>query len=166
MAIVGRIPDIQKHFPENPYFDIAFKYFRIALNQNSDIYKRIQLLPLNAFERVDLGKGIFALEQKFNSKCRSDCFLESHIKYIDIQLIISGAELMEYCDIKKCDVKEKYNAQKDLIVYEDFHEMNKVILKNGDFAIYFPQDIHLGCQMYKEPTLCSKTVIKMPIKHF
>lgn len=166
MAIIGRLPDINKHFKGNKHFQIAFEYFQQALNKESDVHNRIQNLPLGAFEKVELSDGIFAIEQKFNSKDRSECFLESHIKYIDIQLIVTGEELMECCDINKCTVKDKYDGEKDLITYKDFNKMNKILLQSGDFAIYYPQDIHLGCQMVKTPTLCTKTVIKMPIEHF
>lgn len=166
MAIIGRLPDINKHFKGNSYFSLAFDYFNKALDPSSKIHKRIQSLPLDAFDKVNLGEDIFALEQKFHSKKRQDCFLESHIHYIDIQLIVSGEELMEHCDIHCCEVKEKYNSQKDLIVFKDYRDTHKVLLRSGDFAIFFPQDIHLGCQQYQEPTLCTKTVIKMPVKYF
>ncbi len=166
MAIIGRLPDISKHFKGMEQFQRAFEYFQNALEPSHDTHKRIQALPMDAFEKVDLGNGMFALEQKFISKERSDCFLESHIKYIDIQLIVTGEELMECCDIHKCKVLEKYDKEKDLIVYENFDEMNKIRLQPGDFAIYFPQDIHLGCQKVNTPTLCTKTVIKMPIEFF
>lgn len=166
MAIIGRLPDISKHFKDMEQFQKAFEYFEKALDTNHEIHQRIQDLPMDAFEKVDLGNGIFALEQKFISKERSDCFLESHIKYIDIQLIVTGEELMECCDIHKCKVLTKYDKDKDLITYEDFNEMNKIRLQPGDFAIYFPQDIHLGCQRVGSPIECTKTVIKMPIEFF
>lgn len=166
MAIIGRLPDIHKHFKGNSYFQRAFSYFERVLDVSSQEHFRIQNLPLNAFEKVVLGEDLFALEQKFYSKPRTDCFLESHIKYIDIQMIVSGEELMECCDISKCQVKDKYCIDKDLIIYEDYTDMNKILLKRGDFGIFFPQDVHLGCQMHKAPTLCTKTVIKIPLKYF
>ena len=45
--------------------------------------------------------NIFALEQVFYTKDRKECFIESHKKYIDFQLILSGNEQMEYIDIDK-----------------------------------------------------------------
>lgn len=166
MAIIGRLPDINKHFNGNPYFEKAFHYFAQALDPENDIYKRIQDLPMDAFDRVELENGMFALEQKFYSKPRTECFLESHIKYIDIQLIVTGQELMEYCDISYGQVKEQYSKEKDLITYLDTPDMSKILLRSGDFAIFYPQDIHLGCQQYQNRALCTKTVIKMPIELF
>lgn len=166
MTILGRLPDIRKHFENNGHFASAFDYFEKALSPDHQIYKRIEGLPLNAFEKVNLGNGIFAIEQKFNSKNREDCFFESHIKYIDIQLLITGAECMESCDIHKCSVDQKYDKEKDLITYNDIKITNKISLTPGDFAIFFPQDVHMGCQRQDSSVLCTKTVIKMPLKYF
>lgn len=166
MAIIGRLPDINKHFALNQYFETAFQYFTEALSAGTQVSNRIKNLPLGAFDKVDLGFGIFAIEQKFESKERSDCYLESHKKFIDIQLIVSGQELMEHCDISRCVEKIPYNKEKDLILYQDNIDMNKISMISGDFAIYFPVDVHLGCQKYKEQTLCTKTVVKMPVIYF
>ena len=166
MAIIGRLPDINKHFKGNPHFEAAFNYFNQALDSKSEIFKRIQNLPLDAFEKVELGNEMFALEQKFYSKSREECFLESHIDHIDIQLIITGEELVEQCCIEYCSQKENFYPERDLITYNDFQDTSKILLQSGDFAIFFPQDIHLGCQKYQESVLCTKTVIKMPVKYF
>ena len=166
MAIIGRLPDIEKHFKENPAFEKAFRYFSQAMDPSSSIHQRIKDLPMDAFEKVPLEDGMFALEQKFYSKPRQECFLESHKKYIDIQLIVSGAELMECVDISKCTVENEYDSDRDLITYHDNQSMNKILLQDGDFGIYFPNDVHLGCQQYNEAQLCLKTVIKMPITNF
>jgi beta-galactosidase beta subunit len=37
----------------------------------------------------------FAIIQEYNTKEIKDCVLEGHVKYIDIQYIIQGVELME-----------------------------------------------------------------------
>jgi YhcH/YjgK/YiaL family protein len=39
-------------------------------------------------------KSIFAIIQEYNTKEIKDCVLEGHVKYIDIQYIIQGVELM------------------------------------------------------------------------
>lgn len=163
MAIIGKLENIEKHFQGNEYFELAKKYFLEAMNPNSETYARIHNLPENSYERYDLEQGLFAIEQKFHSKELSECFLESHIKYVDFQLVISGTEMMEHCHISKCNVKEKYNADKDLIILNDTNDTNKILLSHGDIAIYYPQDVHMGCQKYKDSLLCTKTVVKIPL---
>ncbi len=163
---MGRLPDIEKHFQDNQYFKEAFAYFSEVLTPNSEAAQRIENLEMNAFDKFSITDEIFAIEQKFYSKARTDCFLESHKKYIDIQMIVTGEELMEQVDFSQCTVKTSYDSERDLIVYEDNSEMNKILMRRGDFAIYFPNDVHLGCQSFQKETLCTKTVIKMPIKFF
>ncbi len=166
MAVLGRLPQITQFFKDKPAFIEAFKYFEQALNVHSEVHKRIQTLPMNAFEKVPLEHGMFALEQKFYSKARDLCFFESHKKYIDIQLIVSGEELMEYCDIQKCTVEQSYSVERDLITYVMHNNTTKVLLQSGDFGIFFPEDVHLGCQQNNESSLCTKTVIKIPLEYF
>jgi beta-galactosidase beta subunit len=46
-------------------------------------------------------KSIFAIIQEYNTKEIKDCVLEGHVKYIDIQYIIQGVELMGVTTKKK-----------------------------------------------------------------
>jgi YhcH/YjgK/YiaL family protein len=46
-------------------------------------------------------KSIFAIIQEYNTKEIKDCVLEGHAKYIDIQYIIQGVELMGVTTKKK-----------------------------------------------------------------
>ena len=162
MAIIGRIEYLKTFYVGNPFWEKAMNYFERILTKDSIDSERLLALPINAFERHYICDDIFALEQRFISKQRSDCFIESHMKYVDIQMIFMGSELMETTHIK--NLKEKITiSDRDLIVYHDFTNMNKVPLTHGDFGVYFPEDAHLGCQMLNNrPVECFKTVIKMP----
>ncbi len=40
---------------------------------------------------------ILAIVQEYDTKTNSECVLEGHHKYIDIQYVISGVELMGFC---------------------------------------------------------------------
>jgi YhcH/YjgK/YiaL family protein len=67
---------------------------------------------------------------------------ECHNKFIDIQLCISGKELMGWKPREKC-AKENggYNAEKDVQLYSDEPDMY-FGLTDGQFAIFFPEDVH------------------------
>lgn len=150
----------------NEQLQAAFEYLEKALVDGSLENKRILNVEDGDCKREELEFGAFALEQKYTTKERSKCFIESHRKYVDLQLCITGLEIMEHTDIKKLTVDESYCESRDLITYHDYPRMNKITLESGDLAIFFPEDGHMGGQMFETSGECVKTVIKMPLKYF
>jgi len=165
MAIIGNIKKIEKLLADKN-LSVVFEYFNEALDVNSKVYQRIFNLPVGAFEKVDITDDIFALEQVFYTKNRDECFIESHRKYIDFQLVLSGSEQMEYIDIDKLEVKTAYNEEKDLITYKEVINTSKLLLQSGDLAIFFPDDAHMGLPKFEKSELVYKTVIKFPAELF
>lgn len=162
MAIIGNIYKLE-NFLKDKNLDIVFDYFKQAIDNNSDIHKRIYDLPVGSFEKVNITDDIFALEQVFYTKDREECFIESHQKYIDFQLILSGNEQMEYVDIDKLQIDNEYDEEKDLITYELVDNTSKFLLQKNDLAIFFPDDGHIGLPKFIDKELVYKTVIKLPI---
>lgn len=163
MAIIGNIYKLEK-FLQEKNLEVVFAYFKEALDAQSEVHKRIFSLNAGAFEKVEIRDDIFALEQVFYTKHREECFIESHRKYIDFQLILSGNEQMEYVDIDKLEIENSYDESKDLIIYKLTDETSKFLLQSGDLAIFFPDDAHIGLPMFQESKLVHKTVIKLPIE--
>jgi len=163
MAIIGNIYKLEK-FLEDKNLNIVFDYFKQSINKDSEVHKRIFSLPVGAFEKINITDDIFALEQVFYTKERKDCFIESHKRYIDFQLILSGNEQMEYIDIDKLKVENYYDKEKDLITYIMVDNTSKFLLQENDLAIFFPDDGHIGLPKYNDSKLCYKTVIKFPIE--
>lgn len=163
MAIIGNLYKLENFFAEKD-LQVVFNYFKEAIDVHSKVHKRIFNLPVGSFEKVQLNNDTFALEQVFYTKDRTECFIESHKKYIDFQLILSGNEQMEYIDINKLDVENIYDEQKDLITYKLVDNTSKLLLQNNDLAIFFPDDAHIGLPKYKESELVYKTVVKLPME--
>ena len=165
MAIIGNIYKLEI-FLNNRELDVIFNYFKKAINKNSEIHKRILNLPIGSFEKVNITEDIFALEQVFYTKDRKECLIESHRKYIDFQLILSGNEQMEYIDIDKLEIENSYDEKKDLITYKLVDNTSKFLLQKNDLAIFFPDDAHIGLPQFKTSELVHKTVIKLPISNW
>ncbi len=160
MAILTNIDNLDK-FLKN---EIVLDYLQSVHEIDSNDRKRILALSIGSFEKYDLGDGVFALEQSYMTKDRSECFWETHRKYIDIQVHLDGIEQMEHVDFSKLKVKFDYDETKDLIVYEDIEISNKIVMQPNDIAIYFPNDAHMGLPMYKnKASRVFKTVIKFPV---
>ncbi|SMD34330.1 YhcH/YjgK/YiaL family protein [Reichenbachiella faecimaris] len=166
MAIIGNLYSIEELLKDKE-LTIVFSYLREAAKIGSEIHQRIFSLPIGSFERVQLTEDIFALEQVYNTKNRDECFIESHLKYIDFQLQLSGEEQMETIDKNFLTVKNKYDKDKDLIIYEANDDMSKIVMKQNSLSIYFPEDAHMGLPRYNGiESLIYKTVVKLPIEQY
>ena len=96
---------------------------------------------------------------------------EIHRKYVDLQLLVSGGPEVHtfFPDGGKETVKDdRLDTPKDILFYENRPETAKiegrVVLEPGDYAIYFPWDIHVPGQCDAEgPKAYRKIVLKVPV---
>jgi YhcH/YjgK/YiaL family protein len=97
-------------------------------------------LPVGILE-ID-GKNLFANVQEVEGKTVDATRMETHKKYIDIQVPISGVEKIAWMplrDMKK--LAEAYNPEKDLAFYDD-KTTNIILVQPSEFVIFFPEDGH------------------------
>jgi YhcH/YjgK/YiaL family protein len=165
MAIIGNIYKLEKQLADKT-LSTVFDYLKQALDQNSDVHKRIFNSEPGLFEKVALNDDIFAFEQVVYTKERERCFVESHKKYIDFQLILEGVEAMEYIDIDKLKIDCPYDDSKDLLMYKMVNNTSKFVMEREDLAIYLPDDAHVGLAMHEKRSLIYKVVVKLPVELF
>jgi len=165
MAIVGNLYKLEKHF-ENVRLNPVFDYLKLATDVSSSVYKKLFSLPVGSFEKIVIDDAIFGYLQVEMTKPLDECFIESHRKYVDFQLIVEGTEAMGYIDIDKLSIHHPYEKDIDLIRYKMEDKTSKFILEAADLAIFFPEDGHIGLAKYKEETLLHKVVIKVPLEYF
>jgi YhcH/YjgK/YiaL family protein len=140
-------------------------YIDDLLRLDSAARSRIRGIAPGAAEKIDLGSGIFAIEQVYRTKPRTESFFESHRKYIDVQVIVEGEELMEVIDASRITVRDQYVPERDLITYIDGADTSELRLRAGEAAIFFPADVHMpSMQMRGFAELVRKTVVKVPVE--
>jgi YhcH/YjgK/YiaL family protein len=149
--IIDTIQNAPKYFNVHPLFAKAFNYIKETDLFSIEIGK-YEIDGDNLRAIVSNKKGMPAEESIAKFEC--------HNKYIDIQLCISGKELMGWKPREKC-VKEKgdYNAEKDVQLYSDEPDMY-FGLTDGQFVVFFPGDVH--APMIGEEEI-KKLVIKVKI---
>jgi biofilm protein TabA len=165
MAIIGNIYKLEKFFTDIHLIEL-YDYLKESLDIDSEINKRLLKLNIDSFIKDLSIDTCNVFHQSAITKERKNCFIESHKKYVDIQLLINGYEQMEYVDIDKLIIKEKYNEEKDLTIYDNYEHTSKILLQKSDVAIFFPDDGHIGQAMYNKKSLINKIVVKVPIEAF
>ena len=92
--------------------------------------------------RYDIdGDDMFVGLNDYITKDAAECRLEAHRKYIDVQYVANGSELMGYAPLAGQTVTAEYNDKKDVEFFEA--EPSFVRFDKGMFAIFFPQDLHM-----------------------
>ena len=141
--------------------------------ENAHLYKALNKRIEKAFEYIkatDLknikpgkyeidGENIFALVSEYKTKSEQEGKLEAHRKYIDVQYVISGEELMGYVPIGGQKVLDPYKEENDIIFFTG--EKSFIKVSTGMFAIFFPEDVHMPGIMTKESLPVKKLVIKV-----
>lgn len=89
------------------------------------------------------GRTIFANVQVRGLKTKEEAKLEVHDKYIDIQILISGAEeAFGWADRSTLtQPKGEFNVEKDILFFEDAPQ-TYYTLRPGQFTILMPEDAH------------------------
>lgn len=89
------------------------------------------------------GRTIFANVQVRCLKTKEEAKLEVHDKYIDIQILIEGAdEAFGWADrAQLTQPKGEFNTEKDILFYED-EPQTYYTMRPGQFTILLPADAH------------------------
>lgn len=164
MALFGTLATVQAQAPRTHVFELAFNYTRELMRIGSPERTRLNGIARGASEKIELGAGVFAIEQVYDTKPRSEGFFESHRKYIDVQLIVEGEELMEVIDVSLITVDQPYIAERDLIMYRDTPHASHLHLRGGEVAVFHPVDVHMpSLRLGTAPVLVRKSVVKVPV---
>jgi|SRR3989344_2996828 len=122
-----------------------------------------QKLPITP-SKLGLGKDITAISSIYEPKSRFEIPYESHKRYIDLQYVLSGSEVIEVNAIQNLIISKEYHEEKDVIFYDDSIFGSSILMTPGMISVLFPEDAHIPGIVNKEKETVSKIVIKYPIK--
>ncbi len=109
------------------------------------------------------GRDIFARVDSYTTEAKEAKRPESHDRYIDVQYLAAGSETIWYCPKTPMhSIVEDLRAAADLIFYADAGEKDCVHLTGGDFAVFFPWELHRpGCVCGSAISRVKKIVVKV-----
>jgi YhcH/YjgK/YiaL family protein len=87
---------------------------------------------------------------------------EAHNKYIDIQCVISGTEVIGFESEKETTLTQDYKDGNDICFYALNENYDKIVLNNGEFVIIMADELHAPCLSIKNiPQQVKKIVVKV-----
>ena len=117
--------------------------------------------------RVEIdGSQVYALVQSYQSRPDTENpRFEAHRRYIDIQYVLSGAELLGWAPLERLTAATEYNAERDVLHgVVPAAERTFVHLGAGQGAILFPSDAHAPGLAAGTPEPVVKIVVKVMLE--
>lgn len=140
--------------------------YKLYAHLHDRIGKAFDYINHHDLDQMELGKhpidhdDVFALIQEYETKDQADCKLEGHFKYIDLQYMIKGSEVMGVTTLTN-QVSIIKNIEDDYAFYEG--EPSFVKLEEGMFTLFFPDDLHMPCVKWLQASRVKKVVIKIRV---
>lgn len=144
--VVDYIENINNYSFMNKNFEKGIKFAQSLFDK-----------PAGKYECDD----IFAFVQVGETKNNDEVKFESHIKYMDVQFLVEGSEILGWQNINKLTVVDKYDEDSDIIFYSG--EGEDIKISGNMFYIVHEKDAHKPCTHINNQTDYKKVVLKLKI---
>ena len=130
------------------------------------VYTALKFLSETDFTKIDLGRyelqgdDIFYMVQRYETD-PDKTISEAHKKYIDIQFMVDGEEIIGVAPISCEKTETEAKPENDVWFYDCKTE--NITLNPGSFVILYPNDIHRPGVAVAESIPCKKVVVKVKV---
>lgn len=131
------------------------------------VYTALKFLSETDFSKMELGRyeldgdNIFYMVQSYDTD-PSKTVSEAHRKYIDIQFMVEGEEIIGVADISS--EKELTEAKEENDVWFYNCKTEPLTLSAGKYMVLYPNDLHCpGVATNGKALTCRKVVVKVKV---
>jgi len=131
--------------------------------------KIASLLNAEDFTTKELGRydvdgdELYYIIASYETSPVSHCKLETHKKYIDVQIVLAGHEFIGYTPLQNLAVESEYDAEKDCAFYKYPEKLSLIDFKPGMFAVFFEDDAHMPAIQAGNSQEILKVVFKIAV---
>lgn len=146
--IVGNIHHLQSWLPE-------------------ELRQAIEYIKANVTEATEKGKHeidgsrLFYLISEDMTEPFEKRRAEYHARYLDIQIVLKGQEGMTFSVLPAGKPDTDWLADKDIAFLAEGEQEKTLILNEGDFVVFYPQEVHKPLCAVGTPALVRKAVVKL-----
>lgn len=110
------------------------------------------------------GDRVYAMVQRYETLERAAPEFEAHRKYIDVQFIASGAEIIGWAPLAKLAVTKVYDGEKEACFGSvPAGAWTPLRLEAGQLAVLYPEDAHAPRLAAGAPCPVTKIVVKVTV---
>ncbi len=146
--IVGNIHHLQSWLPE-------------------ELRQAIEYIKANVTEATEKGKHeidgsrLFYLISEDMTEPFEKRRAEYHARYLDIQIVLKGQEGMTFSVLPAGKPDTDWLADKDISFLAEGEQEKTLILNEGDFVVFYPQEVHKPLCAVGTPAPVRKAVVKL-----
>lgn len=146
--IVGNIHHLQSWLPE-------------------ELRQAIEYIKANVTEATEKGKHeidgsrLFYLISEDMTEPFEKRRAEYHARYLDIQIVLKGKEGMTFSVLPAGKPDTDWLADKDIAFLAEGEQEKTLILNEGDFVVFYPQEVHKPLCAVGTPAPVRKAVVKL-----
>lgn len=146
--IVGNIHHLQSWLPE-------------------ELRQAIEYIKANVTEATEKGKHeidgsrLFYLISEDMTEPFEKRRAEYHACYLDIQIVLKGQEGMTFSVLPAGKPDTDWLADKDIAFLAEGEQEKTLILNEGDFVVFYPQEVHKPLCAVGTPAPVRKAVVKL-----
>lgn len=148
--IIDNIKNASLYYCLGERFEKGLKFLESFIPDSSQVSRR----------EID-GENVYAMVSEYTQKPASECRWEAHEKYADIQFVAKGTELIGYAFKDRAKSLGDYDAAHDVEFFDTDGTMLR--LDEGDFVIFFSEDVHRPAIAPHEGARASKVVVKVKL---
>ena len=113
-------------------------------------------------EKAVTDGDVFMNVYRYQSKPYEQKKPETHLKYIDIQYVIEGEEVIACRPLEDAETPVESIPEKDLYFQRD-GTLEPIRVSAGSFVIIFPHEVHAPSLALDVPRDIRKAVVKVPV---
>ena len=111
----------------------------------------------------ELNPRVKAIVSEYETKSVNENGFEAHKKYIDIQYVLQGREMVCCLPLDQLQLTTPYKEENDVALYAACTQPLEMTIGEGRFAVFFPQDGHMPSLCLEHPEVVKKVVVKVEI---
>lgn len=148
--IVGNIHNLQSWLPQELREAITYIKANVTDATGKGTYE------------ID-GKRLFYLIMEDMTEPFEKRRAEYHARYLDVQIVLKGVEGMTFSTLPAGPPDSDFLEEKDFANLSKGIEEKTVVLNEGDFAVFYPGEVHKPLCAVGAPAQIRKAVIKLQI---
>lgn len=146
--IVGNIHHLQSWLPEE--LRQAIEYIKANVTETTEKGKH----------EID-GSRLFYLISEDMTEPFEKRRAEYHARYLDIQIVLKGQEGMTFSVLPAGKPDTDWLGDKDIAFLAEGEQEKTLILNEGDFVVFYPQEVHKPLCAVGAPAPVRKAVVKL-----
>lgn len=149
--IVGNIHNLQSWLPQE--LRDAINYIKAHVTDATE----------KGTYEID-GKRLFYLIAEDMTEPFEKRRAEYHARYLDVQIVLQGKEGMTFSTLPAGPPDSDLLEEKDVAKLQSGVEEKTVVLSEGDFAVFYPGEVHKPLCAAGAPAQVRKAVIKLLVE--